>query len=485
MQVTELENSGLKRNYKVTVGAPEINAQMETELKAAGENIRIPGFRPGNIPMKILQQRFGKSVQGDVLKQVINKATTDLVNERKLRPALTPQINIEDYQDGGALVFTVNFETFPETPEVNFDKITINRSVFEITEKDIAEAEERIAERSPKLAPAKDGAKAESGNVLTIDFKGMIDGVAFQGGTAEGFKLELGSGQFIEGFEDQLIGAKVGDDRIVKVTFPKDYPGAEVAGKEASFGVKVHAIEVKQPGKIDEEFAKDRGFDSLEKLREAIKTQLVREYDQVVRNQVKKDLFDVLEEEYNFDLPQGMVDMEFQSIWERLKEAQAQGDESVAGKSEDDLKTEYQKIARRRVKLGLLLAEIGNRNKIQISREELTRAMMQQASQYPGQEKKVMEFYRNNPDRVEELRGPILEEKSVDFILDKIKFNDKKVTLEELNGDDEDENEGSGGKNKKSAKAAKPAKKALESAETEDDSEKKSAAKKKVPSTKE
>ena len=329
---------------------------------------------------------------------------------------------------------------------------------------------------------AKEGVKAESGNVLTIDFKGMIDGVAFAGGTAEGFKLELGSGQFIEGFEDQLVGAKVGDDRIVKVTFPKDYPGAEVAGKEASFGVKVHAIEIKEPGKIDEAFAKDRGFDTLEKLREAIKTQLKNEYDQVVRNQLKKELFDILEEQYTFDLPQGMVDMEFSSIWERLKEAQAQGDESVAGKSEDELKAEYQKIAGRRVKLGLLLADIGNRNKIQISREELTRAMMQQASQYPGQEKKVMEFYRNNPDRVEELRGPILEEKSVDFILDKIKFNDKKVTLEDLNGDEENENEGSGTKKKK---AAKPAKKASEATETNADEEKKAAPKKKASSTKE
>ena len=482
MQVTELENSGLKRNYKVTVEAPEINAQMETELRAAGQSVRIPGFRPGNIPMKILQQRFGKSVQGDVLKQVINRATTDLVNERKLRPALTPQINIEDFQEGGALIFTVNFETFPETPEVDFSKITLNRSVFDITEADIDEASDRIAERTPKLVAAKEGVKAESGNVLTIDFKGMIDGVAFAGGTAEGFKLELGSGQFIEGFEDQLVGAKVGDDRIVKVTFPKDYPGAEVAGQEASFGVKVHAIEIKEPGKIDEAFAKDRGFDTLEKLREAIKTQLKNEYDQVVRNQLKKELFDILEEQYTFDLPQGMVDMEFSSIWERLKEAQAQGDESVAGKSEDELKAEYQKIAGRRVKLGLLLADIGNRNKIQISREELTRAMMQQASQYPGQEKKVMEFYRNNPDRVEELRGPILEEKSVDFILDKIKFNDKKVTLEDLNGDEENENEGSGTKKKK---AAKPAKKASEATETNADEEKKAAPKKKASSTKE
>lgn len=480
MQVTELENAGLKRNYKIIVEAPEIDAQMETELRNAGQNVRIPGFRPGNIPMKVLRQRFGKSVQGDVLKQVINKATTDLVNDRKLRPALTPQINIEDYKDGGALIFTVNFETFPETPEVDFNKITLNRNTFEVSEKDVDEAQARIAERTPKLVAAKEGAKAESGNVLTIDFKGMIDGVAFTGGSAEGFKLELGSGQFIEGFEDQLIGAKVGDDRIVKVTFPKDYPGKEVAGKEASFAVKVHAIETKENSVIDEAFAKERGFDTVEKLREAIKTQLTREYDQVVRNQVKKELFDILEEQYNFDLPETMVNMEFDAIWERLKEAQAQGDESVAGKSEEELRAEYQKIARRRVKLGLLLADIGNRANIQISREELTRAMMQQASMYPGQEKRVMEFYRNNPERVEELRGPILEEKSVDYILEKVKFNDKKVTLEDLNGDEEDE-ENNSGSAKKPAKTAKKA----DSTDAEGGEGKKATAKKKPSSTKE
>lgn len=457
MQITELENAGLKRHYRITVDAPEIDAQMEQELRAAGERVRIPGFRPGNIPLKVLRQRYGKSVQGDVLKQVINKATTELVTGRGLRPALTPQVNIEDFAEGGALVFTVHFETFPDAPEVDFSRITLTRSVFDISEADIDEAQARIAERTPKLVPAGDGAAAASGQVVTIDFKGMIGGVAFAGGTASDFKLELGSGQFIDGFEDQLIGASAGEDRIVTVTFPADYPGAEVAGKEASFAVKVKAVERREPGVIDEEFARERGFETLDKLRAAIRTQLTREYDQVVRNQLKKELFDRLEEQYDFDLPQGMVDMEFNAIWERLKQAQSEGDESVIGRDEDALREEYRRIACRRVKLGLLLADIGNRNRIQISREELNRAMIQQAGMYPGQEKKVMEFYRNNPDRVEELRGPILEEKSVDFILERISFTDRKVTLEELGGGDEDESEGGAEQKKKSAAGAKPA----------------------------
>ncbi|NBO17897.1 MAG: trigger factor [Proteobacteria bacterium] len=481
MQVTELEGAGLKKQFKVTVEAPEIDVEMEAELKAAGERVRIPGFRPGNIPMKVLRQRYGKSVQGDVLKNVINKATSDLVNQRKLRPALTPQISIEDYQDGGALIFNVSFEVFPESPEVDLSGITISRSVFEISEKDIDEAGERIAERMPKMVPAEKGAKAQEGNVVVIDFKGMIDGVAFPGGTAQDFRLELGSGQFIEGFEDQLIGAKAGDDREVKVTFPKDYPSADLAGKASVFEVKVKGVEIKENAVINEEFATERGFESLAKLRDAIRDQLQKEYDQVVRNQMKKELFDILETKYDFDLPQGMVDLEFGSIWERLKQAQQAGDESVSGRTDEDLKEEYTQIARRRVKLGLLLADIGNRNKLEISREELMRAVMQQASMYPGQEKKVMDFYRNNPERLEELRGPILEEKAVDYILSKIKFNDKKVTLDDLGGDEEDGEDGEP-RQKKASKSAKPAKKAA----GDDGAEpKKTAAKKKAAGTKE
>lgn len=478
MKVTELASAGLKKQFQITVDAPEIETEMENELRIAGEQVKIPGFRPGNIPMKVLRQRYAKSVQGDVLKNVINKATTDLVRERKLRPALTPQINVEDYKEGGALIFKVDFEVFPETPEVDFSKITITRNTFEVTEKDIDEAQDRISERTPSFTAAKAGTKAEEGNAVIIDFKGSIDGVLFSGGTAEGFKLELGSGQFIAGFEDQLIGAKAGDERTVKVKFPDDYPGKEVAGKEAEFAVKVHEVQVKEKTVIDEKFATERGFESLAKLREAISDQLKKEYDAIVRNQLKKELFDVLENSYNFDLPQGMVDLEFGAIWERLKQAQAAGDESVSGKSDEELKTEYTGIAKRRVKLGLLLADIGNRNKLEISREELMRAVMQQASMYPGQEKKVMDFYRNNPDRLEELRGPILEEKSVDFILEKITFKDKKVTLEELDGAEDEESEGSE-KPKKSSKSAKKAE------DGEGDAAKKSAAKKKPSGTKE
>ena len=467
MQVTELEAQGLKKNFKIVVDKAQINAQVEVELRTAGERVKIPGFRPGYIPLKILQQRYGKSVQGDVLKKVINQTTSDVVSQKKLRPAMTPQINIEAYEDGGDLSYTMSVEAFPEMPAIDFEKLTLDRNIFDITEKDIDDAQERIAEQNPTFVATAEGTKAALGNVVTIDFKGMIDGVAFAGGTSTDFDLELGSGQFIEGFEAQLVGAKAGDSRDVKVKFPDNYQGKDVAGKDAVFEVTVKAVKAKEPGVIDDEFAKARGFENLEKIREAIRLQMVNEYGRVVRNQLKKELFDVLESKCNFELPEGMVEMEFNSIWERLKQAQAQGDESVAGKDEETLKKEYREIARRRVKLGLFLAEVGNNNKIQISREELMRAVVQQANMFPGQEKMVMDFYRNNPERVEDLRGPILEEKAVDFVLGKVKYNDHKVALEDLVEEDEDAEDSSSAKKKKAS-------------ENSDEEPKKAAAKKKA-----
>jgi len=456
MQVTELEAQGLKKNFKIVVDSAQINALVETELRAAGESVKIPGFRPGYIPMKILQQRFGKSVQGDVLKKVINQTTTDVVTQKKLRPALTPQINIESYNDGGDLAYTMSVESFPDMPEIDFSKITLDRKTFEITEKDVDDAQARIAERNPSLVPAAANAKAALGNVLTIDFKGSVGGVLFDGGTAEGFDLELGSGQFIPGFEDQLVGTKKGDEKVVKVKFPDEYHSKELAGKDAEFAVTVQEIKVKEAGVIDDAFAKARGFENLEKIREAIRSQMTDEYNQLVRNHLKRELFDALEEKCDFELPESMVALEFKTIWERMTQAKAQGDDSTEGKSEEELKEEYMQIARRRVTLGLFLAEVGNVNKIQISREELTRAMIQQAKMFPGQEKMVMDYYRKNPERAEDLRGPILEEKAVDWVLGKVQYNDQKVSLEELAGE-EDAEDGSESKKKKAAAPKKTA----------------------------
>jgi len=456
MKVTELENSKLKRSYKIVVDAKRINDQLEAELKSAGERIRMPGFRPGNVPMKVLKQRYGKTLQADVLKNVIARSSNEALAEKKVRPSMNPDINIDDYSEGGDLSFTMSFEIFPEIPEVDFAGITLDRETFEITEADIDEAAERIAKRSPKSERVKQGAKAAMGQVVLIDFKGMIGGKAFDGGTASDFRLELGSKRFIAGFEEQLVGAKEGEDRVVKVTFPADYAAKELAGKDADFEVKVKEIYDMVTPVLDEEFAKARGFSDMKALREAIRAQLQREYDFAVRNHLKRRLFDRLDEECNFDLPQRMVELEFNTIWERIKQARAQLDPSLKDKSEDELKEEYQEVANRRVKLGLFLAETGMRNKIQITGEEINRAVMQQASQFPGQENKVVEFYQKNPESLNELRGPLLEEKAVDLILGKVKFTDKKVTLKDLDAMSEEEaSDAPKAKKKSKAKAKK------------------------------
>ncbi|MDE3060068.1 MAG: trigger factor [Pseudomonadota bacterium] len=448
MNITELEAKGLKKSFRIVVEAKALNAELEAELKRAGERIKIPGFRPGYIPMKILQQRYGKSVQPEVIKNVINRATNQALATNNLRPALTPQVALDDYQEGGDLAFTMSFEVFPQVPEMTFDDIALDRHTFEVGDKEIGEALERIAQSTPKLNRAKEGAKAAEGDVTAIDFKGMIDGVAFEGGSAENFRLELGSGQFVDGFEKQLIGAREGEERTVTVSFPKDYAGQKVAGKEAAFAVTVKEIYTKETPAIDDAFAKERGFADLAALKEAARAQLTKEYDQIVRNQLKKQLFDILEERYDFELPQGMVDLEFNTIWDRFKETPA-GREA---KDDESVKEEYRDIARRRVKLGLMLAETGLKHNLRITREELGRMAMQQASLYPGQEGKILQFYRDHPERMEDLRGPLLEEKSVDFILGKVKLNDRKISVEALIAEDAEADD-EAPKAKKKAKA--------------------------------
>ncbi len=463
MQVTQLKAEGLKKSYKVVVDAETINTEMDAHLRAAGERVKMPGFRPGFIPMKVLKARYGKTVQSDVIREMIRKTSTELMADRKIFPSVTPNVNIEKYEEGGSLTYTIDIEAFPDVPEISFDKISLERSTYEIEESDIDETMATVAKENPELVRAKSGSKTQMGHVVFIDFKGMIDDVAFPGGTATGFKLKLGSKQFIDTFEEQLVGFKEGQDTVVSVTFPENYHSNALAGRKAKFEVTIKEIHDEKIPEIDKDFAKKCGFADLKGFREAIRKQMAQEYDQVVRNQLKKQLFDALEKECTFQLPENMVEMEFKTIWDRLKQAQSEGDDSLGEQSEEEMEEEYRQIARRRVKLGILLAEIGNRNKISVNSDELSRALNKQIALFPGQEKKIMEFYRNNPDRVQDLRGPIMEEKAVDFILAKVKFKDKKMSLKELAdaGDDFDADAKEGKKksaSKSSAKKSEPKK---------------------------
>lgn len=460
MQVTETKNSGLKREFKVQVEAKAIDEQMDTQLKGMSGRVKIPGFRPGHIPMNVLRQRFGKNVFGEVIERTVNQSSQRVLRDRNLRAALPPKIELVSCKEGEDLTFTMETEILPEVPAIDYSSIKLEKPTCTVADSEVDEALTRLAARQKTYKPADKGAKAKKGSQVIIDFVGKKDGVAFEGGTAKNFSLVLGSAQFIEGFEDQLIGKKSGDEVLVKVTFPEAYHKEDLAGQPATFDVTVHEIREGEDTQVDENFVKTLGFKDMETLRKAIRDQIGSEYEGLSRSRMKKQLFDTLEEKAEFEIPSGMLDLEFKSIWEKLQLAKKEGDESLISRTDEELKEEYTKIAERRVKLGIMLSDIAMKNNIQINQDELSRAVMQQASQFPGQERQIFEFYQKNPNHLEELRGPILEEKAVDFIIGKSKVTEREVTPEELASEDAEASEGGASESPKKKAAAKSKKKA-------------------------
>ena len=452
MQHTETKNEGLKREYSVVIEASEISKKTDEQLKAIAKDVKIAGFRPGHAPLSLLKQKYGKSVIGEVIEKSIANTSQEILDKNNLKPALQPKVEITEYKEGGDLSYKMEVEVLPEVPELDFSKISIEKLVCDVEAKEIDETIERFADNNKSYTRCDAGAKAETGNQVVIDFVGKVNGEAFAGGSANMFKLVLGSGSFIAGFEDQLIGKKEGDKVTVKVTFPKDYHKADLAGVPAEFDVEIHEINKGFKEEANDEFAQKFGFETLEKLREAITAQFTGDYENAARVKVKKQLFDKLDELLKFEVPQGMFEHEFNSIWKQLEEAKKQGDQVAAGKSDDELRAEYTKIANRRVKLGILLSDLALKNNVQITQSELSSAIMQQARQFPGQEKIVFDHYKNHPEQLAELRGPILEEKVVDFIIGKVTIQTRKVAKEELLKDEDEVSE-------KSEEATKPAKK--------------------------
>jgi trigger factor len=458
MQITNKEQNGLSYSFAVTVAAADIDRQVEQELASLGKKVKIPGFRPGKIPLSVLRQRYMKDVMGDVLQNAINKASREVLEQNKLRPAMQPDIKITDFEEGKDLQFAMSLDVMPELPKIAYDKIEVPEFTYDVPAEELEQGLKRLAQSRTHLH-TKDGA-AELGDVVKIDFLGKREGKPFSGGAAKGFSLDLGSGQFIPGFEEQLVGVKAGDERVVEVTFPKEYHSADLAGQPATFDITVHEVSYKHTPDADDKLAENLGFKNLQELSEAVSKQIDADYARAARNRSKKFLFDAMDENIKFDVPKRMLDLEFESVWKQVDEAKKAGDASLKDKSDADLKAEYQKISERRVRLGILLSEIGRENGIQITREELSSAVMQQARMYPGQEEKIFEFYRKNPNQIDELRGPILEEKAVDFLLGKVKRTPKKISVEELLREDEDDATGS-------AEAEKPKKKASKKKEAE------------------
>lgn len=472
MQVVETKNEGLLREYTITLEAAEIEEKVDFRLEDLRKTVNIPGFRPGKAPTTLLKQRFGKNVMGEVLEQAVSESSRQAIEDNTLRPAMQPSIEITKFEEGEDLEYKMAVEVMPEIQPMDFAKIELERLVAKADEKEVDEAVERLAQQYRQAEPIKRARKARKGDVLVIDFKGMIDGEAFEGGSGEGHQLELGSEQFIPGFEDQLVGAKAGESLSIPVSFPEDYGAQTLAGKDAVFEVDVKEIREFADTVIDDEFAKTLGQESLEELRKSIGERLEQDYASLSRERLKRDLLDILEKEHEFEVPPGMADAEFDSIWSQYEEASKQQDfEEDKEKSEDELKEEYRNIALRRVQLGLLLTEVGNTNEVEVSAEEINRALFTEAQKYPGREKEFIEIYRNSPEAMASLRAPIFEEKVVDFILELANVTDREVGIEELMQipDAEADPEAEEAKAKEAKAKKKPARRRKKKADAEPD----------------
>lgn len=435
MQVRETSAEGLKHEFTVVVAAAEIEKKIQDRLAEIGRSVRLPGFRQGKAPLALLKKRYGPSVMGEVVERAVNDSSSEAINQHKLRPALQPKIEIVSFNEGKDLEYKLAVEVLPEIGAVSLDGIALERWKAEIPDGEIDQALERIAKQQRKTSPVERA--ADKGDFVRIDFKGTVDGVAFPGGSAENYLLELGSGGFIPGFEDQLVGAKAGDARAVAVTFPADYGNADLAGKSAEFAVTVKEVRQAETQPIDESLAAAVGMENLAELRQAVRERIEREYSGVARQKLKRELLDQLAARHSFAVPAGMLDLEFQSLWREVEAERKRAKDGGApdpdlGKSDDELKAEFQALSERRVRLGLLLNEIGRTNSITVAADELNRAVIDRARGFPGQEREVLDFYRNNPRALDSLRAPIYEDKVVDFIVGKVNVTERSVPPAEL-----------------------------------------------------
>ncbi|MDD9909677.1 MAG: trigger factor [Ahrensia sp.] len=445
MQVTETLNEGLKRAISVVVPTQDMIAKRDEKLADLKGRVRINGFRPGKVPMSHVTKLYGKSAMGELVNETIDEQTKAIIAERKEKAAQQPKIvmtedeaEAEEILDGRKdFEFQIEYEIVPDFEVADFASIEIERPVVDVADEEVDEQIERIAQNN-RSYEAKDGA-AEDKDRVTMDYVGKIDGEAFEGGADENATLVLGSNTFIPGFEDELIGVKAGEDKIVKVTFPEDYSAENLAGKAAEFEVSVHEVAAPADLAIDDKLAESLGLESLEKLKEIVKDQIVSQYGAQTRQKVKRQLLDKLDESHSFDLPQGMVEQEFDNIWTQIARDLEQAGKTFEDEdtTEEKAREDYRKLAERRVRLGLVLAEIGEKAEIEVTEDELQRAVMQQMQQYPGQEQAIFDFFRNTPEAIGGLRAPIFEEKVVDHILESATVTDKTVTKEELMEEDD------------------------------------------------
>jgi trigger factor len=449
MQVKETVADGLKHEFQISVPAADLDAKADARLVELKDKVRINGFRPGKVPVSHLKKVYGRSVMAETIDQTIRDTNSKIFTDRGFRLATEPKVTmpteqkeVEEILSGKSdLTYTVAIEVVPPITLADFKSFKVEKPVAEVTDAEVEDAVKRIADQNKAFAAKADGAKAESGDRVTVSFKGTIDGTAFEGGTAENVPVTIGSNTFIPGFEEQLTGIAAGETRTLKVTFPANYGNAQLAGKPAEFETTASQIEAPQDAVINDEFAKTLGLESLDKLKDAARERISAEFAGATRQRVKRILLDRLDETHRFEAPPSLVDEEFKLMWNSIKSEMEANGKTFADEdtTEEAATEEYRKIADRRVRLGLVLSEIGEKNKITVTDDEVGRAVIERARQMPGREKEVWDFYRNNANALAQLRAPIYEDKVVDFILELATVSEKKVSREELYKDDEAE----------------------------------------------
>jgi trigger factor len=449
MQVKETVADGLKHEFQISVPAADLDAKADARLVDLKDKVRLNGFRPGKVPVSHLKKVYGRSVMAETIDQTIRDTNSQIFTERGFRLATEPKVTmptekkqVEDILAGKTdLTYTVSIEVVPAIQLADFKSFKVEKPVAEVTTAEVDEAIKRIAEQNRTFAAKGEGAKAERGNRVTVSFKGTIEGTPFDGGAAENVPVTIGSNTFIPGFENQLIGIGAGETRTLKVSFPANYGNAKLAGQAAEFETTASLIEAPQESVLNDEFAKTLGLESLDKLKEAARERLAVEFASATRQRVKRLLLDRLDETHRFEAPPSLVDDEFNLMWNSIKAEMEAGGKTFAdeGTTEEGAREEYRKIADRRVRLGLVLSEIGEKNKITVTDDEVSRAVIERARQMPGREKEVWDYYRNNPNALAQLRAPIYEDKVVDFILELATVTEKKVSREELYKDDDAE----------------------------------------------
>jgi trigger factor len=434
MQTVETLNEGLKRAYTITIKAKDIDARVDGELKKIAPQIRMPGFRPGKVPANLVRKMHGEALQQQALESAVQDSVQKLLTEKKLRPAMQPSVELKEGGAGKDAVVDVALETLPDVPAPKIDNIKLERLTAEPGEEALAAALDQIVQGQKSFDPAPASYKAANGDLVIMDYEGKVDGVPFDGGKGEGMSVELGSGRLIPGFEEQLVGVKANEQRTLNVTFPDDYNVETLKGKAATFDVTVNEVQKPRAAKADDDFAKAMGLESIDQLRGLIKGQLEQELNGLTRTHMKRKLLDQLAENHDFPVPPSMVDAEFNQIWAQLEqEAGNEADPEAARKEMESERDDYRSIAERRVRLGLLLSEIGQQNKVEVSAQEMNQIIMQAAQQYrPADREKFVEYVRNDPMAAAQLRAPLFEDKVVDFLFDKAKISDRTVTREEL-----------------------------------------------------